>query len=196
MMRYGVVEWSLTRKAHELIAEVVGLGDAVVDATMGNGHDTLFLARCVGTDGKVIGFDVQQKALDETRRRLLSEGIADSNVELHHESHDQLSNHVIPDSIAAVVFNLGYLPGADKALITQVNTTLNALTQSVSCLRKGGVLSVMCYPGHSGGDKEASAVKQWMNQCEGSSLDICCYRRREAKSNTPFLFSALKKGLS
>lgn len=192
-MKYDVVEWSLTRKAHELIAEVVDLGDIAVDATVGNGHDTLFLACCVGSEGKVVGFDVQEKALDETRRRFLCEGVEDRHVELHHESHDQLASHVTPDSLAAVVFNLGYLPGSDKALITQMDTTLNALNQSVDCLRKGGTLSVMCYPGHAGGDIEAEAVKQWMDQHDGSTLDICCYQRKEAKSNTPFLFSALKR---
>lgn len=190
---YDVVEWSLTRKAHELIASVVGPGDVVVDATTGNGHDTLFLAGCVGPEGKVIGFDVQQKALDETRFRLLSEGVGDSNVALHCESHDQLAKHVVRERIAAVVFNLGYLPGADKELITQAETTLDALSQSVTCLRKGGLLSVMCYPGHAGGDSEALAVQQWMDQCDDGILDICCYQRKDARITTPFLFSAFKK---
>lgn len=192
-MVYDVVEWSLTRKAHELLAGVIAPGDVVVDATTGNGHDTLFLAGCVGSQGQVIGFDVQQKALDETRGRLVREGVSDRNVELYCESHAQLANHVARDSIAAVVFNLGYLPGADKALITQTETTLIALSQAVSCLRMGGLLSVMCYPGHAGGDVEALAVQQWMDQGDDEILDICCYQRQEAKVTTPFLFSALKK---
>jgi 16S rRNA C1402 N4-methylase RsmH len=127
MIKYKEVEWGLLEKAHEMIESSVGVGDMVVDATLGNGHDTLFLAQCVGPTGKVIGFDVQQAALDATRKRLLVAGIGESSFELHLESHVQILEYV-PFGVSAVVFNLGYLPGADKSVITQVATTLEALT--------------------------------------------------------------------
>ena len=61
-----------------LLAQTLRSGDVAVDATAGNGYDTLTLARLVlngdaGTQGRVVSVDVQQKALDTTSNRLLDE---------------------------------------------------------------------------------------------------------------------------
>lgn len=46
----------------ELLKMAAGEGDIVVDATMGNGHDTQFLAELVGENGHVYAFDIQESA--------------------------------------------------------------------------------------------------------------------------------------
>lgn len=153
----SAVDW-----AHEYLRGVVQPGDHVVDATVGNGHDTLFLARLVGPEGRVDGFDIQLTAIQETRHRLEHSGVL-GHCHLHHCGHEHLSQ-VLPvtsaGQVRAIVFNLGYLPGADKACITRTDTTLTALDQALELLPPGGRLVVVTYPGHPGGDAETTAVAE------------------------------------
>lgn len=148
-----------TQHAHEVVQSVVRPGETVVDATAGNGHDTLFLAQCVGERGRVVAFDVQEAAIASTRRRLADAGVGE-RVELWGESHASMARRVAP-GVAAVMFNLGYLPGGDHGRITRTEETLPALAAAVSLLRPGGVVTVVCYPGHPGGEEEAAAVRIW-----------------------------------
>jgi len=181
-MKQELVRGSLIKKAHDLIAAHVQPGDTVVDATLGNGHDTLFLARCVGEHGKVIGFDVQESALRSTRKNLSEHGIRDTCLDLHLMSHHRMGE-VINSGVSAVIFNLGYLPGGDKKRITTTETTLQALDAARACLTPGGLLTVMCYPGHPGGDHEAGAVRKWFETTQNAIL----YHRENARETTPFL---------
>ncbi|GAB4262119.1 MAG: class I SAM-dependent methyltransferase [Methylomicrobium sp.] len=165
-------------------------GDRAIDATVGNGHDTLFLARQVGTDGTVFGFDIQQSALDATRQRLEINRIA-TPVCLFLANHADMSNRIPAERhghIKAVMFNLGYLPGGDKTLITQADNTLEALHASLNLLSPNGILSILAYPGHRGGDKETEAIHNWC-----ANLDTTRYRYRYHDANkhrhdTPRLF--------
>lgn len=154
---------SLVQQAHTTLSKIIQAGDLVIDATVGNGHDTLFLAQCVGENGKVYGFDIQQAALDETCRRLDEAGLS-QQVSLYHAGHEAM-RIALPESLAgrakAVMFNLGYLPGGDKQRTTTLNTTLAALEQSQQLLASGGAISVLAYTGHPGGREEAEAVKAW-----------------------------------
>lgn len=154
----------LTAVAQERLGGIVQPGDTAVDATVGNGHDTLFLAQRVGPQGQVWGFDVQAQALQTAGDQLHAAGFA-PRVQLIQQGHQHLSD-VLPDRVrghvAAVMFNLGYLPGSDKRLTTQADTTLTALHASLAWLRPGGVLSVLAYRGHAGGLQEADRVLDWM----------------------------------
>lgn len=155
---------ALTATAQSTVAEVLASGMRAVDATVGNGHDTLFLARKVSPGGRVIGFDVQQAAIDATRRRLDAAGLG-AAVALRLAGHQHLSD-ALPNewhgSVAAVMFNLGYLPGGDKRLVTQPDTTLRALDSASRVLGPAGLLSVIVYPHHPGGHAEAEAIAQWI----------------------------------
>ncbi len=135
----------------------------MVDATTGNGHDTLFLARHVGSEGTVYGFDIQGSALEATAARLRGAGFA-ARVRLMLAGHERMSEH-LPDEergrIRAVLFNLGYLPGGDKEIVTGPGTTVAALTDIVEWLAPAGVISVIAYTGHPGGREEAEQVKHW-----------------------------------
>jgi len=152
-------------QAHSIIQQHLKIGDIAVDATTGNGHDTLFLAEQVGITGKVFGFDVQQQAIESTQTRLDTADI--SNTQLFHSSHDKLDQCIPTEfhgKINAIMFNLGYLPGSDKSIITQTKSSLLAVKQSISLLDNSGILTIAAYPGHSGGDKETDAIKQWSEQ--------------------------------
>lgn len=154
---------SLVSQAHSVLADILSPGDVAIDATVGNGHDTLFLAHAVGERGSVYGFDIQESALDTAYRRLQEEG-QQGQVSLYHAGHEAMAL-VLPDSIAgrvkAVMFNLGYLPGGDKQRTTAIATTLAAVEQARELLAPGGGISILAYTGHPGGREEAEAVKAW-----------------------------------
>ena len=56
--------------AHYLVQKVLKPGDWAIDATAGNGKDTLFLAKTVTKSGQVFAFDIQDQALEMTRNLL------------------------------------------------------------------------------------------------------------------------------
>ncbi|WP_035603441.1 class I SAM-dependent methyltransferase [Haloferula sp. BvORR071] len=175
-----------TQRAHRELAAILCEGDLAIDATSGNGHDTLFLANQVGPSGRVIAFDIQKEAIDSTRARLTAAGVQD-RVTLVHGSHASLSDHVAPGSAQAVVFNLGYLPGVDHALITLRETTLLALEQALVALSPGGLLLIVCYPGHPGGDEESAAVLDWTTELDRARYTIEVHRREDTLRPAPFL---------
>ncbi|MDR1497233.1 MAG: SAM-dependent methyltransferase [Puniceicoccales bacterium] len=156
---------SLTQLAHSALRETLMAGDFAVDATAGNGHDTAFLADAVGVSGRVIALDIQQVALDAVRLRLEQLNLF-QQVTLFLRGHEHLGE-VLPacwcGMVAAVMFNLGYLPCGDHALVTRPETTIPALESAVGWLRNGGMLSVLVYPRHLGGEVESDAVQHWLN---------------------------------
>jgi predicted methyltransferase len=164
----------LTELTHTAISKVLQPGELAIDATIGNGHDTTFLARATGPSGEVHGFDIQADALAKTRQLLEEENLA-GNVTLHHAGHENMGRHLPPearDNVTAIIFNLGYLPGGDKTCITRKETTLKALQLAFNnYLRPGGILSILCYPGHPGGDEESQAVEHWLSTLSGTTAE-------------------------
>jgi predicted methyltransferase len=149
-----------TELAHLLLRQSLRPGDWAVDATVGNGHDTRFLADCVGETGRVFGFDVQAAALARATER--TAGLP--QVTLFQQGHEQMATRLPPDAkgrLAAVMFNLGYLPGADRDIVTRAATTLAALAQALDLIAVRGQISVIVYTGHPGGDPEAEAVRAY-----------------------------------
>lgn len=150
---------NLLQLSKQLISEVLNPGDTAVDATVGNGHDTLFLSQAVGPQGLVHGFDVQRTALDSAQK-LLAEHAAD-NVQLHHTGHEEMFSIISEEDrqkLKAVMFNLGWLPGGDKSITTAPQTTMAALEALTKSMPVGGVVSVVIYTGHPGGGEEGKAV--------------------------------------
>jgi tRNA G37 N-methylase Trm5 len=170
-----------TARAHREIGAVVREGDRVIDATAGNGHDTVFLAKLVGETGEVIAFDVQAQAIASTRERLAAAGLLE-RVTLVHGSHGTICDHTSAGSVAAVMFNLGYLPGGDHEVITRTEETLLAVEGALGVLRPSGILTIVCYPGHEGGDKESAAVLEWVAK-HGAEV----FRREDTLRPAPFL---------
>ena len=138
--------------AAEVLEKAVHPGDAVIDATMGNGHDTLFLCCLVGDAGRVYAFDVQPRAVENTRSRLSENGVI-GRARLFCLGHERMAEQV-REPIAAAVFNLGWLPGGDHSVTTRWETTRAAVESALSLLRPGGVLVICAYPGHAEGDRE------------------------------------------
>ena len=166
--------------AHDFLAQVITKDDVVVDATMGNGHDTLFLAKLAK---QVYAFDIQEQALEKTSQRLKEAGL--TNVELLLRGHETVDQFVT--EVKAAIFNLGYLPSADKSIITQPQTTIEALDKLCQMLVKGGRIAIMIYYGHEGGDIERDAVMDFVSQLPQQEYTATIYRTLNQINNPPFL---------
>lgn len=178
-----------TALVQRMLGEIIREGDLVIDATAGNGHDTLFLVECVGASGKVLAFDLQEAAIVSAREKIMQAGFAE-RVEFFHESHERMGEHAAEESVAAVMFNLGYLPGEDHELTTETGTTLTALEAAAGILKPGGVLSVVCYPGHPAGAIEAVAVEEWMMARASGGWRIARYGAIGTRRPAPYLLVA------
>lgn len=176
-----------TELAHRLLADRLRPGDAAIDATAGNGHDTVFLAKAVGPGGIVTAFDLQREAIDATRRRCEVEGVAD-RVRLIEGCHSRLAVAGI-GCCRSVTFNLGYLPGGEKALITRPETTLAGLEAALDRLAPGGLITVVAYAGHPGGAEECAAVEEWAAGLDQESYSVSVYRFLNQANDPPRLIA-------
>ena len=177
--------------AHMLLSELIREGDVVVDATAGNGHDTLFLAKLVGIRGKVYAFDIQEEALRNTRRILEENGCL-AQVELIHDGHENLVRYV-KEQVRCVMYNLGYLPGGDKSIITQGATTISSLKQATQLLSEEGVISLMVYSGHPGGLAEAEKVENFVKALISPPWHVLKWQKINGTQRGPYLIVLYKR---
>ena len=177
--------------AKTLVQGATAPGDVAIDATVGNGHDTLTLAQTVGAEGRVLGIDVQAEALQAARERLQQAGV-EGRVSLVHGGHEDMAAHV-PDAwrgrVSAVMFNLGYLPGSDKSCITRPDTTRRALAAATTLLKSGGLITVVLYTGHDGGREEAEAVRAWAEKLDDREWGVLSYRLINQGNDPPRLLA-------
>lgn len=145
--------------AQELLAEALYEGAVAVDGTMGGGGDAMFLCERVGERGRVYAFDVQEGAVARTQERLREAGLQ-ARATLIHAGHERIKEFV-KEPVDAAMFNLGWLPGGDKAVTTRVETTIAALDGCLALLKPRGLLTVCAYPGHPEGEAELQAVLAW-----------------------------------
>ena len=175
----------LTRLAQTAVSEVLRAGDTAIDGTVGNGFDTCFLAETVGCSGLVIGFDVQKKAIESTKKRLAAKG--HNNVQLLLQSHVELKSSGEPGSVRAVMFNLGYLPGSDHQLITKGDSSQKAIVAAIELLQQDGILTVLAYRGHEGGLEEYAVVERLLKSFE-EEYDLQRIESTPPKHTAPVLF--------
>lgn len=176
--------------AQTLLKSAIGNGDIAVDATAGNGHDTLFLAGLVGDDGFVYAFDVQKQAVDATLHRLLDNALEHRAVVLK-DGHENVAKYV-DKPISGAIFNLGYLPGSDHEVITRPNTTIQALESLLKLLKIGGIIVLVIYHGHEGGKKERDEVIRFVSDLPQKYIHVLRYEFLNQKNDPPFVI-ALEK---
>lgn len=169
---------------HHFLRQRLRPGDRVVDATCGNGQDTLLLAELVGKGGRVWAFDVQVEALERTAARLVAAGCRE-RVDLVCAGHERLGE-LVTGPLHAVVFNLGYLPAGDREVRTSAATTISALQQSAELLASGGILLIAVYTGHDGGE-EWEAVRGWGAGLEPKCFNVWQARQLNRSEAAPFV---------
>ena len=177
-----------TELAHLLIRQRLQPGDCAIDATLGNGHDAIFLAQLVGGSGRVWAFDPQPAAHAAAKAEFTTQGLDAGRVTFLEAGHETMAEHV-SSGVQVIMFNLGYLPGGDKSYTTRTPTTLAALHAGVALLALGGVLTVVAYPGHAGGDEEGEAVASMLAELP-APWKVYRYQSLNARRPAPYLLVA------
>ncbi len=180
--------------ARRLLKIAVGDGDIAVDATIGNGHDTAFLAELVGQKGKVYGFDIQVEAIESTKSRLQDNGLTDNAV-LFHTGHEHILASIPTDhfgKISGAIFNLGYLPGGDKSIVTRSATTISALNQLLEIMAPEGIIILVVYHGHQDGDHERDALLQYVKELDQKKAHVLQYQFINQINFPPFIIAIEK----
>lgn len=180
--------------AHQFWARILRQNDLVIDATCGNGKDSLVLAKLLTPlHGLLVCIDLQQEAI-KAARMLLEQEIPDflPSVQFYQQSHEKLPPLPLSACLRLIVFNLGYLPGGDKSVTTQVGSTLQSISQALSLLAPGGMVSITCYPGHEEGKKEEETLRQTFSSLDPAlwSFSTFFWTNRHA---SPSLFLIQKK---
>lgn len=173
--------------AAELIGPALFPGARAVDATMGNGKDTLWLCGLVGETGRVYAFDVQAEAVARTRELLEREGVAD-RAALFCRGHEHMAE-VVDGPVDAVMFNLGWLPGAEHGVTTRVETTLQAADAALTLLKPEGLLTICVYPGHDEGARELNALTAWAASLDPRRYDALMKHYMNQPNDPPVLIA-------
>ncbi|SDO12693.1 tRNA (mnm(5)s(2)U34)-methyltransferase [Alkalicoccus daliensis] len=176
--------------ARELLAEAIPAGGTAIDATAGNGHDTLFLTSCTGPAGKVYSFDIQEQALHNTAARLKEAGAA---AELIQDSHENAASYIKEAAIDAAVFNLGYLPGSDKTITTTSSSTIQAIKSLLEKLRPGGRIVIVVYYGHPEGMQEKDALLPFAASLPQEEVKVLRYEFINQRNSPPFVLAVEKR---
>lgn len=156
--------------AHDFLRRMIGPGALCIDATAGRGRDTEFLCELVGQNGRVIAFDIQQDAVGQTQRRLDERGICQARVIL--DSHVNMERYAEPESVDAVVFNFGRLPGGDPNLFTKASSSVPALEAALRLLKPGGVMSLSIYYGGPNGYDERDAILHFLKGLDNKGATV------------------------
>ncbi|SFA39716.1 Putative rRNA methylase [Parageobacillus thermantarcticus] len=173
----------------------VNEGDIAVDATVGNGHDTLYLAQRVGESGHVFGFDIQKEAIAATTARLQEHNML-KRVTLFQASHDQLIEKIpaiYHGRITGAMFNLGYLPGGDKRIVTKPDSTIRAIEQLLQIMAKEGIIVIVVYHGHPEGAVERDALLHYTKAIDQKRAHVLKYEFINQMNNPPFIIALEKR---
>lgn len=177
---------SLTRFAHKLIKEKFDTVKYGVDATCGNGNDTLFLAGMCDIDGMIFSFDVQNEALDNAEK-LLADNNLYTGVMFINSGHENMEKLIKP-KVDVVMFNLGFLPNSKSKICTKPESTITALNSAIKLSREGGMITLLCYPGTVEGKVETDEVKKWLDELNGNEFKISENLSDSPDDTTPVLY--------
>lgn len=189
LMLKGIIEYS-----HDLLKKSISAGEIAIDATCGNGNDTLFLSKLVGEEGRVIAFDIQQMAIQNSQQLMTNH--ERNNVTFIHDSHANVEKHLsdaLKGKIGGAIFNLGYLPRSDKTIITKGDSTVAAIDSLLKYIKKDGLIVIVIYHGHEGGELEKSQVLDYVMSLDQKEVNVVKYRFINQKNNPPFVVAIHKK---
>lgn len=170
----------------KLIDEFLVKGDIALDATIGNGNDTLLICKKVGSKGKVYGFDIQEIAIKNTKDLLTKENLIE-NVQLINDSHENIDKH-ISENIDFAIYNLGYLPGGDKTIKTNANSSVISIEKTLEILNLEGILIITVYTGHSGGIDEKLAIEEVLVNLDQRQFSVLKYEFINQRNNPPLVY--------
>lgn len=154
---------------HRFLEQSVKPGSFCIDATAGKGRDTALLCRLAGEMGRVLAFDIQQAAVDQTKALLAAEGLT---AEVIRDSHANMERYAVAETVDCVVFNFGRLPGGDPSIFTRSDTSVAALEAALRLLKSGGVIAIALYYGGANGYGERDAVMTWLETLDDRKFSV------------------------
>lgn len=184
---------NVTNIAKEIMVKKIKLGNVVVDATVGNGHDTILLAELVGQEGKVYGFDIQETAINNTNQKIAENSLTE-RVYLIKDSHENIDQY-ISELVDLIIFNLGYLPGGSHDIVTKAESTVIALEKSLELLKDNGMLLITTYIGHNEGKIEDKRIKEYLLSLNQKKFNVLKYEFINQINNPPILYCVEKNKL-
>ena len=179
MKNYQITSW-----VHHFLEDHVQPGDICIDATMGNGNDTALLSKLAGEEGRVIAFDIQQMAIDNTTKKLLTEECL-KNYELYLKSHEVMAEYAEEGTVSCITFNLGYLPGGDHAKATKGESSIRAIETGLNLLKKKGLMTVCIYSGGDSGFEEKDAVLSYIRALDAKKYLVIVSEYANRPNNPP-----------
>lgn len=176
--------------AHFYWSRLIEIGDTVIDATCGNGLDTLKLCQLALSNdkGKVYAFDIQAEAIFSSKENLRTY-LPDEFmhfVDFQLRCHSTFPESVKKNSVKLIAYNLGYRPGGNKAITTQTETTQLSLKNALALIIPGGAISITCYPGHEEGARELEVVLNFATELSPKEWS-CCHHVWANRTSAPRL---------
>jgi len=163
----------------------------VVDATMGNGFDTLYLRSKLDEKAFLYAFDIQKTAIENTKKRLIENKIY-SNIKLINDSHVEFKKY-IDKKVDLIVYNLGYLPKGDKNITTLSESTLESIKNGMDILNYEGLIIITIYPGHIEGEKELNVISKFLKSVDQKNFEIMKMEFYNHINNPPVLYIIERK---
>ena len=159
---------------------------------MGNGHDTMLLCQLVGEKGQVLAFDIQKLACENTEKRLQEAGLP-NNYKLILDTHSHMNQYANANSVDCIIFNFGYLPGGDHSLATKASTSITAIQQGLTLLKKDGLMSLCIYSGGDSGFEERDVLLSYLKELDSKKylVILSSYYNRPKNPPIPVLIRKL-----
>ena len=167
---------------HEFLRQHVAPGAFCIDATAGKGRDTALLCRLAGETGRVLAFDIQREAVEQTEALLSQEGL---RAEVHLDSHARMEQYARPGTVDCIVFNFGRLPGGDSHIFTRAETSVAAIEAGLRLLKPGGVMAIALYYGKENGYAERDAVLEFLRRVDDRTFSVLCCDWRNRRGEPP-----------
>lgn len=174
----------ITFWCHEVIRSQAPEEGVYIDATMGNGSDTLFLCELAGKRGRVLAFDIQDAALQKTAEVLKKHGCAE-RAELICDGHEHMDLYVEEESADVICFNFGYLPGGDHAVATKAATSVAAVGKGLRILKRGGMMSLCIYSGGDTGFEEKDRLLAFVKGLPPREYTVILNQYYNRENNPP-----------
>lgn len=186
-------QWNALGVSHRFIKQYLLEGGFAIDATAGNGGDTLMLCERVGSSGKVLAMDIQQQAVDNTKKLLQENGWADV-AQVVKDSHACMDRYAAEESADCVVFNFGWLPGGSHDIFTQKESSLTAIEKGLNCLKPGGIMSLCVYYGRNNGYEERDAILAYVQSLDHRKYTVMVVDFANRINDPPIPIFIVKEG--
>ena len=186
-------QWNALGVSHRFIKRHLPKGGFAIDATAGNGGDTLMLCETLGAEGRVLAMDIQEQAVTNTHKLLEENGYAHM-VRLVQDSHANLEQYAALESADCVMFNFGWLPGGDHNVFTQKESSLTAIEKGLACLKPGGIMSLCVYYGRNNGYEERDAILEYVRQLDHRTYTVLVVDFANRVNDPPIPVFIIKEG--